>query len=366
MTVTRDQILTALRQVQDPDLHKDLVSLGFIKDVRIDGGRVGVTIELTTPACPVKGLMKEQAEQVIRAIPGVTAVEATMTAQVRSSIAASAASAGPTRGNLIPSIKNVVPIASGKGGVGKSTVTANLAVALAKTGARVGVMDADVYGPSIPMLLGITDEPELTDDRRIIPVERFGLKVISMGFFMKLGEAVIWRGPMLHKTIEQFLGTVEWGELDYLLADLPPGTGDVQLSLCQLIPVTGAVIVSTPQDVALNVAQKAIAMFRKLNAPILGVIENMSYYVCPHCHQKDDIFGTGGARKTAERMGLPFLGEVPLATPVRRFADAGEPIVLAEPESPAARAFTAAAERLAAQVSIRGMASEAAETKVTF
>jgi ATP-binding protein involved in chromosome partitioning len=228
-------------------------------------------------------------------------------------------------------------------------------------------MDADVYGPSIPTILGITTGPEMTEDRRIMPVTQDGLKVISMAFFMKPEEAVIWRGPMLHKTMEQFLGGVEWGELDYLIVDLPPTTGDVPLSLCQLIPITGGVIVSTPQDVALNVAQKAIAMFKKLNAPILGIIENMSYYVCPHCGKREDIFGSGGARKTAERLGIPFLGEIPLATTIRETSDAGKPIVLSGPNSTVAKAFTTVAENLAAQVSIRAMQSELTpKIKVTF
>ena len=355
---TTEQVLNALKAVQDPDLRRDIVSLGFVKDVTVNGGRVAFTIELTTPACPVRDLMKEEARVAVAKLPGVSQVDVTMTAQVRTSI--------PTQpaGGLIPTIKNVIPIASGKGGVGKSTVSANLALALARSGARVGLMDADVYGPSIPTLLGITTQPEVDERNRITPVEHKGLKVISMGFFMKPEEAVVWRGPMLHKTVQQFLGGVEWGELDYLLIDLPPGTGDVQLSLCQSISITGAVIVSTPQDVALNVAQKAIVMFKKLNAPILGIIENMSAYVCPHCGKRDEIFGTGGARKTAERLDIPFLGEIPLSTPIRVASDAGKPIVLADPNSPAAKAFTAAAEALAAQVSIRAMSQQ--EVKVTF
>ena len=272
------------------------------------------------------------------------------------------------KGNtLIPAIKHVIPVASGKGGVGKSTVSANLALALAKSGARVGLMDADVYGPSIPTILGITEGPQVTEQRRIIPVTQHGLKVISMGFFMKPDEAVIWRGPMLHKTMEQFLGNVEWGELEYLIVDLPPGTGDVQLSLCQIIPITGAVIVSTPQDVALNVAQKAIAMFKKLNAPIVGLIENMSTYVCPHCGKAEPIFGSGGARKTAERLSIPFLGEIPLATVIRETSDAGQPVVLSQPDSPTAKAFITVAERLAEQVNLRATQEESQpDVKVTF
>ena len=361
MSVTESQVLNALTQVQDPDLRRDIVALGFIKNLTVQGGSVAFQIELTTPACPVKDLMREEAHKAVSAVPGVTSVEIGMTSQVRRSIGA------PAGGSLTPTVKNIIPIASGKGGVGKSTVSANLALALASKGARVGLMDADVYGPTIPTLLGIAAAPEVDEQNRITPVEQYGVKVISMGFFMKPEDAVVWRGPMLHKTVQQFLGGVIWGELDYLLVDLPPGTGDVQLSLCQSIPVTGAVIVSTPQDVALNVAQKAIAMFNKLNAPILGVIENMSSYACPHCGTKDQIFGAGGARAIADRLKIPFLGEIPLATPVRETGDAGTPIVMADPSSPAARAFIQAAEALAAQVSIRAMQGELQPAvKVTF
>ncbi len=359
MSITQDQILNALRAVQDPDLKRDIVSLGFIKHLTIEEGRVAFQIELTTPACPVRDLMRDQARAAVQAIPGVSSVEIGMTSQVRSSVSL------PGGADSLR-IKNIIPVASGKGGVGKSTVSANLAVVLARSGARVGLMDADVYGPSIPTILGITAQPQVDERNRITPIEAHGVKVVSMGFFMKPEEAVIWRGPMLHKTIQQFLGGVEWGELDYLIIDTPPGTGDVTLSLCQSIPLTGAVIVSTPQDVALNVAQKAIAMFKKLNAPILGVIENMSYYVCPHCGKKDEIFGTGGARKIAERLEIPFLGELPLATPIRTASDVGQPILLSQPESPAAKAFVSVTEALAAQVSIRAMRGETAPVKVTF
>ncbi len=361
MAVTTEHVLNALRSVHDPDLKRDLVSLGFIKDLTVQGGRVAFKIELTTPACPVRDIMKEEARAAVTALPGVSQVDITMTSQVRRSVS------GAAGDQLVPTIKNIIPIASGKGGVGKSTVSANLALALAKSGARVGVMDADVYGPSIPTILGVTDAPNVDEQNRITPVEQSGLKIMSMGFFMKPEEAVIWRGPMLHKTVQQFLGGVIWGELDYLIVDLPPGTGDVQLSLCQMIPITGAVIVSTPQDVALNVAQKAIAMFKKLNAPILGIVENMSYYLCPHCGKRDDIFGTGGAKQIAERLAIPFLGEIPLATPIRVASDTGRPLVLTDPNSPSAKAFTEVAEHLAAQVSIKGMQSELAPAvKVTF
>jgi ATP-binding protein involved in chromosome partitioning len=253
---------------------------------------------------------------------------------------------------LSPAI-NVIPVASGKGGVGKSTVSANLALALAKSGARVGLMDADVYGPSIPTILGIKGTPQSTPAGRLLPVERYGVRVISMGFFIPAGDAVIWRGPMLHKMVNDFLNAVEWGELDYLIVDLPPGTGDVQLSLCQSIPVTGAVIVSTPQDVAWNVAQKAIVMFDKLNAPVLGIIENMSRYVCGQCRHSDEIFGKGGAKRAAQALGIPFLGEIPLVTALRQSADCGEPIVEANPSDPCARAIFEIAERLVSELKIQ-------------
>ena len=360
MAVTIEQVLNALRVVQDPDLKRDLVSLGFIKDVTIQDGRIAFKIELTTPACPVRDQMKDQARGAVEALPGVSGVAITMTSQVRTSV--------PTQtfGGLSQTVKNVIAVASGKGGVGKSTVSANLAHALARTGAKVGIMDADVYGPSIPTILGVTGHPEVDEQNRIIPLQQDSLKVISMGFFIKPEEAVVWRGPMLHKTVQQFLGGVLWGELDYLIIDLPPGSGDVPLSLCQLIPITGAVVVSTPQPVATNVAQKAIPMFKKLNAPVLGIIENMSYYVTPD-GKRDEIFGSGGARAIAEQLQVPFLGEIPLATAIRVASDAGRPLVLTNPDSVWAKAFIAAAENLAAQVSIRGMQGELGqEVKITF
>ncbi len=249
----------------------------------------------------------------------------------------------------LPNVKNILAVASGKGGVGKSTVSANLALALARSGAKVGLMDADVYGPSIPTILGIKDKPGSVNNR-IIPVEKYGLKVISMGFFVPANEAVIWRGPMLHKMVQDFLGLVEWGELDYLIIDLPPGTGDIQLSLCQTIPLTGAVIVSTPQDLAWNVAQKAIMMFDKLNAPVLGIIENMSHFVCNHCGKTEEIFGSGGARRAAEQMGIAYLGEIPIVTAIRRTADEGDPVVHSDPESLTAKDILRIAENLVTQI----------------
>ncbi len=347
----KQAILDTLRSVYDPDLDRDIVSLGFVKDVRVCGPAASLTIELTTPACPVKDQMKEQARQAVLSLPSIEEVEVTMTAQVRSSL-------DQKSGALLPEVKTVVPVASGKGGVGKSTVSANLALALARSGASVGLLDADVYGPSIPTLMGVSEKPVMGPNNQMIPVNQYGVKVISMGFFLPEEKAVIWRGPMLDKMITQFLGGVQWGDLDYLIIDLPPGTGDIQLSLCQKISLTGAVVVSTPQDVALNVAQKAIIMFNQLNCPILGVVENMSYYVCAHCGEREEIFGSGGARKFSERMQLPFLGEIPLSTKIRVQSDQGRPVVLSDPGSVQAQALTHVAESLAAQISIRNMVGE--------
>jgi ATP-binding protein involved in chromosome partitioning len=341
----QEQILTALRAVQDPDLHQDIVALGFVKEVKVCDGNVAFTIELTTPACPVREQMKEQAHRAVMAIPGVRQVDIKMTSQVR-------ATKSDQKDKLVPLVKNIVPVASGKGGVGKSTVSANLAVALARMGARVGLMDADVYGPTIPTLTGAVP-PSGGNPKMFIPPLAHGVKVVSMGFFIRPGDAVIWRGPMLHKAVEQFLGQVEWGELDYLIVDLPPGTGDIQLSLCQMIPLTGATVVSTPQDVALNVAEKAIIMFNKLNTPVLGIIENMSGHVCGHCGHSEEIFGSGGVRRYAMEHGIPFLGDIPLSIAIRQTSDAGQPIVVSQPDSLAAKAFVKVAENLAAQISIR-------------
>jgi len=342
-TIAPEDIRAALCQIKDPDLGRDIVTLGFVKDLQIDGENVSFAIELTTPACPVRDQMKEDAHRAVLSLPGVTNVEVEMTSKVRGT-------QSEQKDELIPLVKNVIPVASGKGGVGKSTVSANLAVALAQLGARVGLMDADVYGPSIPTIMGATTPPT-AENGTIVPVLRYGVKIVSMGFFAPKGEATIWRGPMLAKVIDKFLGGVEWGELDYLLVDLPPGTGDVQLSLCQKIPLTGAAVVSTPQDLAFNVAEKAIFMFTKLRTPVLGLVENMSGFECRHCGHREEIFGSGGARRFAAASGVPFLGEIPLSTDIRTTSDEGTPIVQSMPESLSARAFLRVAENLAAQVS---------------
>jgi ATP-binding protein involved in chromosome partitioning len=347
MGITQEQVLAALRAVQDPDLHRDIVSLGFVKDVRIAEGAVDFTIELTTPACPVRDQMKEQAESLVAGLPGVTAARATMTANVR-------ARGGFGRQEL-PGIRNIVAVGAGKGGVGKSTTAVNLALALAARGARVGLMDTDVYGPNIPQMLGLDVQPEVDEDRKMIPPEAHGVKVISMGMLVPPDQPVIWRGPMLHGAVQQFMRDVRWGELDYLVVDLPPGTGDVALSMAQSVPMAGAVLVTTPQGVSVSDVRKAVMMFRQLNIPVLGVIENMSEFVCPHCQARTEIFGHGGGQAMAADMGIGFLGAIPIDTRVREGGDEGRPIVTAAPESAAARAFVDAAGKVAAQISIQAM-----------
>ena len=347
--LTEQAVLGALATIQDPDLHRDIVSLGFIKGLKIEGGKVAFSIELTTPACPVRQQMEEGARRAVSALPGVQEVAVTMTARVTTS--------RTSQSDYLPGVRNTVAVASGKGGVGKSTVAANLAVALMRSGARVGLLDTDVYGPCIPTLMGASGELTHGTNGKVIPPILHGVKIMSMGFFLPRNDAVIWRGPMLHKMIQEFLGRVEWGELDYLVMDLPPGTGDIQLSLCQSVPLTGAVIVSTPQDMALQVASKAVLMFNKLKVPILGIVENMSYHACTHCGQRDDIFGHGGAREASLQTGLPFLGEIPLDSGIRIKSDAGSPVALEGPEVPVAAAFHEVAAKLAAQISILNAAT---------
>jgi ATP-binding protein involved in chromosome partitioning len=347
VSVTQEDVLAALRTVQDPDLHKDIVTLGFVKNVRVEDGTVDFVIELTTPACPVRDDMKAEAERKVAALPGVRAARAEMTANVR-------ARGGFSRQEL-PGIRNIVAVGAGKGGVGKSTTAVNLAVALRRKGARVGLMDTDVYGPNIPQMLGVQGAPEVTEERKMVPPEAHGIKVISMGMLVPADQPVIWRGPMLHGAVQQFMRDVAWGELDYLVVDLPPGTGDVSLSMAQSVPVAGAVVVTTPQGVSVSDVRKAVGMFRQLNIPVLGVIENMSSFECPHCHQATEIFGHGGGAKMATDLMIPFLGSVPIDTRVREGGDEGQPIVAVAPEAPAARAFIEVAGKVAAQISIQAM-----------
>ena len=319
--LTQDTVLQALNTVADPDFTGKIVDLGYVRKLDLRNGDISVHLVFPYPESPYREVVAKEAEEALLRLPGVESVA------LESGWEVTSRSAGQAR-RLIPLVKNVLAVASGKGGVGKSTVAANLATSLHSLGASVGLMDADVYGPSIPKLMGTRSTPQVTPEKRIIPPEMRGIKLISMGYFLPKDDAVIWRGPMLHKMIQDFLGLVEWGELDYLVIDLPPGTGDVQLSLCQTIPLTGAVVVSTPQDLALEVASKAIAMFRKLNTPVLGIVENMSYFHCLHCGERDEIFGHGGARQASRDLHYPFLGEIPLSSVIRQRSDRGQPIAL--------------------------------------
>ena len=306
MAIAEASVLDALKAVKDPDLHRDIVSLGFVKNLRIDGGRVALTIELTTPACPVKDQMRDQARAAVAALPGVTAVDIEMTAQVRA--------AAPEMGRAaVAGVKNVIAVGAGKGGVGKTTVAVNLAVALAKCGSRVAMIDGDIYGPNVPIMLGLQTQLT-TDGQKIVPAERYGIHVVSIGFLTQDDAPVIWRGPMLHGVIQQFFREVRWPEVDYLVVDMPPGTGDVALSLSQTVPVAGAIVVTTPQAVALADTRRAVRMYQKLNVPTLGLIENMSHFVCPDCGHESDIFGKGGGEGLASSTG----GAVPRTrSPVR-------------------------------------------------
>ncbi len=341
----REDILGALRTVIDPDLHRDLVTLGMIEDLTLDGDRVAFTVVLTTSACPLKEKIEGDARAAVLKVPGVKEIAIRTTSRVRKP-------KDPTaERKALPGVAYVIAVGSGKGGVGKSTVAANLAVALAATGARVGLLDGDIYGPNLPRMLGVNRQPSHRDNK-ILPVDACGLKFMSMGLLVDQGEAVVWRGPMLHGAIKSFLHDVDWGELDYLLVDLPPGTGDVQLSLIQQTHVAGAVVVTTPSTVAIEDTVKAISMFGKLQVPVLGLIENMSFFVCPNCSTRHDIFNSASAEERALAMGLPFLGSIPLHPDVRAGGDSGKPVVLAKPASDYAKAIIAIAGHLAQRVSI--------------
>ncbi|MBI2886802.1 MAG: Mrp/NBP35 family ATP-binding protein [Chloroflexi bacterium] len=354
MPVTEAEVMQALSRVKDPELGRDVVSLGMIKDLKLQGGQVDFTLELTTPACPVTDQFKEAVHDAVASLPGVTGVTVALAAQVRG-----ASGGGPGPGALVPGVRNIIAVGSGKGGVGKSTVAVNLALALHKTGASVGLLDADIYGPNVPTMMGL-DHPVQPSGQGIPVAESYGIKVMSMGFFLAEGQAVVWRGPMIHGAIQQMLRDVEWGDLDYLIVDLPPGTGDASLSLAQLVPLTGAVVVVTPSQVALEDGAKAIAMLSKLNVPILGIVENMSYFLCPHCQQPVDIFGRGGGQKVAQRYGLDFLGELPLDPTVRIGGDDGVPVLIGTPDSPATQSFLAVARTLAGKVSVHNMGRDQA------
>jgi ATP-binding protein involved in chromosome partitioning len=345
MQVTEAAVLDALKAVTDPDLHRDIVTLGFIKNLKVDRAQVSFTIELTTPACPVKDQMRDQARAVVMRVPGVGGVDVQMSARVREAVG------GDGARSPVPGVKNVIAVGAGKGGVGKTTVAVNLAIALAKCGGRVGLVDADIYGPNVPIMLGMKAQL-ITDGQKIVPAEKFGLQVISMGFLTSDDAPIIWRGPMLHGALQQFFREVRWTDLDYLVVDMPPGTGDVALTLSQTVPVAGAIVVTTPQQVSLADSRRAVAMYKKLNIPPIGIIENMSYFACPNCSHESAIFGHGGGEQMAGELGVPFIGRIPIYQPIREGGDSGVPLTISEPDSPASRAFMGAAERMAAQVSL--------------
>ncbi|WP_263971631.1 Mrp/NBP35 family ATP-binding protein [Leptolyngbya ohadii] len=347
-------VLEVLRPVQDPELRKSLVELNMIRNVRVEGSKVSFTLVLTTPACPLREFIVEDCQKAVKTLPGVESVEVEVTAET------------PQQKSLpdrtgIAGVKNIIAVSSGKGGVGKSTVSVNIAVSLALAGAKVGLIDADIYGPNAPTMLGLANAKVMvqqgSNGEVLEPAFNHGVKLVSMGFLIDPDQPVVWRGPMLNGIIRQFLYQVQWGELDYLVVDLPPGTGDAQLTLAQAVPMAGAVIVTTPQTVALQDARRGLRMFQQLQVPILGIVENMSYFVPPDLPDRQyDIFGSGGGEKTAKELGLPLLGCIPLELPVREGGDRGVPIVVGEPDSPSAKAITAIAQQVAARVSVAALA----------
>ncbi|NCP84694.1 MAG: Mrp/NBP35 family ATP-binding protein [Bacteroidetes bacterium] len=351
MAISKDQVLFALSNVIDPDLGKDIVTLNMVEDISIKDKHVSFVVNLTTPACP----MKEQIQRAcVNAIHHLIDKEVVVDALMSSKVTAPVNAGHSNPNELLKKVKNIIAVASGKGGVGKSTIAVNLAISLAQSGAKVGLVDADVYGPSIPTMFNMRERPSITTHKKLLPLEKYGVKLLSMGFLVDQSEAVVWRGPMASSAVKQFLTEVMWDELDYLVMDLPPGTGDIQLTIVQTVPLTGAVIVSTPQTVALDDAIKGVAMFQKVNVPVLGIVENMAYFIPPDAlDKKYHIFGQDGAKNLASKMGVPFLGEIPLEQFVREGGDEGIPIVVGNPESLAAIALTEMAQKVAQQVSIR-------------
>ena len=342
--VSEAEVLAALSKVKDPELGKDIVTLGMVDDVEIHGSKVSFTLNLTTPACPLRSRIEKGATEEVEKLKGVKEVAMKTSSKVF-------ATRDYAQADVLKGVKNVIAVASGKGGVGKSTIAVNLAVALAASGAKVGILDADVYGPNVPHMMGVTTEPSVKEGK-IEPADSFGVKVASLGFFYRDETPLIWRGPLVAGAIRQLLTQVDWGDLDYLVCDLPPGTGDASLTLAQTVPIGGVLIVTTPQEAALNIAAKSLAMFRRLNVPILGVVENMSYFVCPHCGEKTYIFSSGGGRRIASQLGVDFLGEIPLNASVREQSDLGAPMVSAKPDSPESAVFKDFAFRVAGLLSI--------------
>ena len=342
--VSEKQVLEALSSVKDPELGRDIVSLKMVEGVAVNGDTVAFTLNLTTPACPLRTRLEESAKGAVASVTGVKHVEMKTSSNVF-------ATRDYDNTDLLKGVKNIIAVASGKGGVGKSTIAVNLAVALASSGAKVGILDGDVYGPNIPLMMGVKSPPE-AHDGMIIPPVNHGVKIASLGFFYNEETPVIWRGPLVAGAVRQLLTQVRWGELDYLVVDLPPGTGDASLTLAQTVPLGGILIVTTPQEAALSIAAKALAMFKRLNVPIIGIVENMSYFACPHCGEKSYIFSSGGGKKIAEERGVDFLGEIPLALAVREQTDIGAPIVAVAPNSPEALVFKDLAFRVAGMLSI--------------
>jgi ATP-binding protein involved in chromosome partitioning len=361
MSITKDSVLKALSKVNDPDLHRDLVSLNMVKEIEINGNDIKVNIQLTTPACPLKDKIKDDCVAAIKSeIPEANKISVNMDAKV-------VANNNISGRSILPGVKNTIAVASGKGGVGKSTVAVNLAVALAKQGAKVGLIDADIYGPSIPLMLGLTDKPQIFQDpnsERMLPLENYGVKLMSIGFLIEDDSPVIWRGPMASGAIKQFMTDVNWGDLDYLFFDLPPGTGDIQLTLVQTIPLTGSVIVTTPQEVSLIDAKKGLKMFSRVNVPVFGIIENMSYFIAPDTGNRYEIFGSGGGEKLAFELNTKFLGGIPIDPRIRVGGDKGKPIVYDIPESEEAKIITGIAQNLAAQISINNQNSIASSVEI--
>ncbi len=344
-SVSRDDVLAALSTVKDPELHRDIVSLGMVKDLAVEGGRVSLTVELTTPACPLKETIERDIRTTLDAIEGISEVAVDWGANVRASV--------PREGQkAVEGVRNIIAVASNKGGVGKSTLATNLAVSLARDGARVGLIDADVTGPNLPTMFGLPAGLQASSSQGLQPIEKYGVKVVSIGFLLPKGTPVVWRGPMIGSAVRQLLHDVPWGELDYLVIDLPPGTSDASMSMAQEAPIAGVVIVSTPQNVSLEDAMKAVSMFEKLNIPVFGMVENMSYFVAPDTGKQYDIFGHGGAQRAADELGIDFLGEVPIEPAVREGADVGVPVVLSAPDSNSARAFESIARNVAARLSV--------------
>jgi len=347
-SLTHDAVIDAMRTVQEPELGRDLVALDMVKNVVIDGSVLSMTIELTTPACPLKDEIERTTNAALGAI-GATKVDITWGAMVRRSQPRQAE-------QLVPGVKNIIAVASGKGGVGKSTVSVNLAVALAQAGASVGLLDGDITGPNIPLMLGLEGQPKASANNKITPLERYGVKAISIQFFVPEGQPIVWRGPLVGGAIQQFLRDVEWGDLDYLVIDQPPGTSDAQLTLAQAIPISGTVLVTTPQEVSLLDVQKALAMLKRMSVPVIGIVENMSAFVCPHCGEATEIFGRGGGERFAQQNGIEFLGGIPLDITVRQGGDVGVPVVAQREPGPAAKALTHLAQIVAARMSVRAAA----------